>query len=197
MPEVNALDYIDMNLNEVDAWDGASSLIPAGNYELEIAKIEGGQSRAGNPKMVITYKVTEAHEEAEENQAAVDRTVMQSYSLDASNDVTRRRIKALTLAAEVEIDTRGGFNPNDMIGARIFAEARLDTYTETNPTTQERVERNSLRIFRERPAQEAVAPQAAAPPAPEPVPPGNSGRTRGTTSRRGAPRRGRTEAPAR
>jgi hypothetical protein len=61
----------------------------------------------------------------------------------------------------VVLDERGGFNPNDMIGSRILAEARLESFSEVNTVTGKTIERESTKIFKERPA-EIAAPSKPA-----------------------------------
>lgn len=179
----NHLDYIDMGLHEVQPWDGAPTKLAPGDYIVEVTDVKGDQSAAGKPKMVVSYK-TIAALDAERNDDAdredeVGTVIPQSYSLDSSKDGVRRRLRSLTNALGVELDERGGFNPNDMIGQRMLVEARMDSYTETNAMTGDKTQRESCKLIRERPAPEEAAEDPAPPP---------------PASRK---RRGRAAAPAR
>ena len=184
---VVGLEYIDMGLHEVDPWDGTSSLLDPGEYVFRIDKIEGGQSNAGNPKMTVSLFVAEALDEANDKHVGV--TVFQSYVLDRSKDFARKRLKALTEAVGVAVDDRGGFDPNALIEGEFLAEVRRETYTVTDPVTQEKEERPSQRIFRERPVE---AGNGATETAPEPPPPKED-----KPKETGRGRRGRRGAPAR
>ena len=149
MPEQAPLDYIDLGLNDVSASDGSFVLLPPGQYGLEVTKVEGGQSKAGNPKMVLHLKVFAALQEANENQ--IGQVVQSSMVLDKGKEFARRRLKNVVQACGVAIDDRGGFNPQEMLEGRILAEVKLETYTEQNAMTGEKVERPSMRIFNEKP----------------------------------------------
>ncbi|KKK74902.1 hypothetical protein LCGC14_2879120, partial [marine sediment metagenome] len=147
-----ALEYIDLDLNDVEASDGSFETAHPGEYLFEVTAISGGQSNAGKPKMVITYKIIEAITDSDECQAEIEKEVMQSYSLakDAKSDFPRRRIKALVEALGVELDKRGGFDPNDMIGARMIGEVKIEQYDDTNPITKMTTQKTSQKIIRER-----------------------------------------------
>ena len=175
------LDYIDMGLHEVQPWDGAPTKLAPGDYIVEVTDVKGDQSAAGKPKMVVGYK-TIAALDADGNDDAdredqVGTVIPQSYSLDSSKDGVRRRLRSVTGALGIELDERGGFNPNDMLGQQMLIEARMDSYTETNAMTGDKIQRESCKLIRERPAPEEAAAE------PEPPP-----------KRRG---RGRAAAPAR
>lgn len=170
----NGLTYIDVNLNEVDAWDGAVSLVNPGEYLVRCTAVTTGQSQAGKPKLQLTYEVVEAFDEA--NAEMVGRTIIQSQSLDTTSDAVKGRLKSLVLALVGELSERGGFNPEDFIGAEMECEVVAETYTKTNAITGEPEERNTIKIIRER------HPGAEAAPA---EPPPKEQTTRGRSNSRG------------
>ena len=162
------LDYIDMGLHEVDPWDGAAAKLAPGDYIMEVTEVRGDQSNAGKPKMVVNYKavaaITADGNDDKEREDQVGITIPQSYSLDSSKDGVRRRLRSLTNGLGVELDERGGFNPNEMIGAQMIVEARMDSYEETNAMTGAKVQRESCKLIRERPAPEEAAEEPPPPP---------------------------------
>ncbi len=171
-----SLGYIDVNLNEVDAWDGAVSLVNPGEYVMRVTDVKKGQSKAGKPKLVLTYEVVESLTEG--NEEMIGRTVIQSQSLDFSSDAVKGRVKSLVLALTGELSKRGGFDPDAFVDQEMLCEIVAETYSEMNPLTQEPIEKNTISIIRERPVSAADIPETE----PEPPPPeksngrGNRGR---------------------
>lgn len=174
----SGLAYIDVNLHEVDAWDGAISLVNPGEYILRCDDVKQGQSKSGKPKMVLTYTVVEALNE--ENEDMVGRTIIQSQSLDFTSDAVKGRVKSLILALCGEVSKRGGFSPDDFFDKEMLCEVVAQTYTEQNPITNEPIEKNTISIIRERPVSAADEKKAATaePPPPEAAN-GRSSRGRG------------------
>jgi hypothetical protein len=152
----NSLGYLDLGLtDDVEVWDGSVSYVNPGEYIVEVVQVDGGQSNAGGRKAVLHYEVKEAIGDlAEENKDQVGRTIIQSQSLDTSNPksgkVVASRLKSIVTALGVELDKRGGFNADDLIGAQMACEVIADTYTKTDPVTQEKIERATIKVIRER-----------------------------------------------
>lgn len=176
------LGYIDVNLNEVDAWDGSVSLVNPGEYIMKVMDIKRGQSKAGKPKLVLTYEVVESITEG--NEDMIGRTVIQSQSLDFSSDAVKGRVKSLVMALTGELSKRGGFDIDSLLEQEMLCEIVAETYSEMNPLTQEPVEKNTISIIRERPVSAAEVPETE----PEPPPPektngrGSRGRRARTTT---------------
>lgn len=145
---VEGLDYIDLNLNEVDGSDGGFDVTPAGDYIFRVKKIVGGVSKNQNPKMTIHLDVVEALDEA--NDKAVGNTAIASFVLKKDNEFARRRLRHFVQSCGVELDKNGGFNAGDLVDCEFVATVKHEEYTETDPVTQKSVTRNSQRIFRER-----------------------------------------------
>lgn len=142
--------YIDGKLNDVQPYDGGTSLVNPGEYHLKGTKVEGGTSQSGNSKMVITYEIVAAVGDlAQENTDMAGRNIIQSYSLNLTNDTVRARLRSLTEALDVK-DERGGFNAEDIVGAEMVAEVVAQTYTRANPVTAQPEERATLKVIRER-----------------------------------------------
>lgn len=152
----NSLGYLDLGLtDDVEVWDGSISYVNPGEYVVEVVQVDGGQSNAGGRKMVLHYEVKEAiGDRAEENADQVGRTIIQSQSLNTSDPksgkVIASRLKSVITALGVELDKRGGFNADDLIGAQMVCEVISDTYTKTDPVTQEKIERATIKVIRER-----------------------------------------------
>lgn len=152
----NSLGYLDVGLtDEVDVWDGSVSYVNPGEYIVEVVQVDGGQSNAGGRKMVLHYEVKEAIGDlAKENADQVGRTIIQSQSLNTSDPksgkVIASRLKSIVTALGVELDKRGGFNADDLIGAQMACEVISDTYTKTDPVTQEKIEKATIKVIRER-----------------------------------------------
>lgn len=184
----SGLGYVDANLNEVDAWDGASAMVNPGEYHVRCTGVEGGNSQAGNPKMTLTYTILDAvGERAEENKDMVGRTIKQSQSLNLTNDTVKKRLKAILNALIGGPDERGGFEPEALIDAEMVIEVVAQSYSRPNPLTQEPEERTSIKVQRERSVEDYFG--AAEPePAPAPAPSANN--------RPPAANRGRRTPPA-
>lgn len=147
----NGLSYVDAGLNDVAAWDGTSSAVTPGLYHLRCTKVEGGTSNAGKAKMVLSFEIVEAlGDRAEDNADMVGRTIVQSQSLDLSNDTVRSRLAAIVKALLGGPDSRGGFDPEAFIGAEMVAEVAAQEYTKVNALTQEPEKRTSIKIIGER-----------------------------------------------
>lgn len=147
--KVVGLDYIDMELNDVDKWDGSQTRVDPGHYVVRLDKIEGGQSKSGGPKMGVMFRVEEAIENPD-NEKFVGEVIPQSYSLDKTKDVARRRLKSIIEAAGVQLDKRGGFDPKDLINVQIIVEVQKQSYSEVNPLTQAKEQKESTKVLRER-----------------------------------------------
>jgi hypothetical protein len=167
-PNQSGLGYIDAGLtDDITPWDGSFSSINPGDYVFEVTEIKGGQAQSsGNPTMVLSYVAIQALDPINDDQ--VDREVIQSYSLNLTKKGTKRRLKSLLQALGVPIDNRGGFDPNKCIGARMVAEATLNSYKVENPTLGAEPEmRQNCKLIRERPMswldQPAEQPAQAAP----------------------------------
>jgi hypothetical protein len=151
MSDNKGLSYVDAGLNDVSAWDGATSTVNPGEYHLKCTKVEGGTSNAGKAKMVLTFEVVApVGDRAEDNEDMVGRTIVQSQSLDLSNDTVRSRIRALVDAMLGGPDGRGGFEPEAFIEAEMVAEVVAQEYSKANPLTQEPEKRTSIKVIRER-----------------------------------------------
>jgi len=148
----NALGYLDLGLgDDVEPWDGSTSFVKPGEYVVKVTKLEGGQSNAGNRKMVLTYEVIDAiGDRAEENQDQIGRTIVQSVSLASDKDGVARRLKSLFNALVGGTDKRGGVDSKDLLGAEMACEVVAETYTKTDPVTQEKIEKPTIKIIRER-----------------------------------------------
>jgi hypothetical protein len=171
--------YIDANLNDVEPYDGGTSLVNPGEYHLKATKIMGGTSQSGNSKMVVTYEILEAIGDlADENADMKGRTIVQSYSLNLTNDTVRARLRSLTEALGVK-DERGGFDPDGIVDAEMVAEVIAQTYTKSNPVTGQPEERQSLKLIRERNVDDYFDDEPEADkPEPEPKPKTTRGRGR-------------------
>ena len=106
---------------------------------------------AGNRKMVLTYEIKEAlGDRGEENGDQVGRTIVQSQSLDTSKDAVAGRLKSLFTALVGKMDKRGGIEADKLIGAQMVCEVISDTYTKIDPVTQEKIEKSTIKVVRER-----------------------------------------------
>jgi hypothetical protein len=94
-----ALDYIDLGLDEVQPSDGDFAKLKPGEYEFEVVKVEGRQSRAGNPLMAVNYKVARALLEANEDQVGL------TNSLDVASSRSSRHVKWYSTNAVVSTPT--------------------------------------------------------------------------------------------
>jgi len=148
MSDDTGLEYIDLGLNEVDASDGSFTMVPPGDYVFQVEKVTGGQAKSGKPKMTLNIKVMEALDA--ENAKFEGEMIVQSFSLSREKDFPRRRVKSLLEACGVEIDSKGGFHPAELLDTQFVATIKHEEYTETNAVTQAKVVRESMRIFRER-----------------------------------------------
>jgi hypothetical protein len=145
---VEGLDYIDLNLNEVDGSDGGFDVTPPGDYIFSVKKIVGGVSKNQNPKMTVHLTVVEALDE--QNEKAVGNSAIASFVLKKDNEFGRRRLRHFVQSCGVELDNKGGFHAPDLIEREFVATVKHEEYTETDPITQKSVTRSSQRIFRER-----------------------------------------------
>lgn len=175
-----SIGYIDGNLNDVDPYDGGQSLVNPGEYHLKGTKVEGGTSQSGNSKMVVAWEILDAVGDlAEENADMVGRTMLQSYSLNLTNDTVRARLRSLTEALGIK-DERGGFDPNDIVDAEMVAEVIGQTYTKANAVTGQPEERATLKVIRERHLDDYFGEGNGTPePEPEKKPARGRGRGRG------------------
>jgi hypothetical protein len=182
MSDNKGLGYVDARLDEVEAWDGVASLVNPGEYIVEIEKVEGGTAQSGKPKMVLHEKIVEALDEHNDDQTG--RVLIQSQSLDLSNDTVRKRIKAIVTACGVAIDARGGFNAGDLVGRQMLVEVTRGSYTKTNAITGTPEERETASVVRERPVPPLEDEEPEAAPAPEEPKPATSarGRRRGSNA---------------
>lgn len=176
-----ALDYIDLSLNDVEPSDGSFETVSPGEYVFEATAVKGGQSKAGNPKMVVSYKILDAITDADACKGEIGKEVVQSYSLKKDGEFGRRRVKALVLALGVELDERGGFDPSHMIGGTMIAEVKIEQYEEKNPLTGISTQKTSQKVMRERPDPDAASEESEdkAPEPEEKKPAPKRGRGRG------------------
>lgn len=150
--------YIDANLNDenLNAWDGSSSMIDPGEYLFEIVGADVGQSKKGNAQLEVKFKV------ADQNSPMHARECRAWYSLKLDSTAARGRLLNLVKSAGVPIDTRGGFDSQALVGSQLFATVYMEDY-ETNDKDGNPVTRTGTRVSKERPIE--VAKPVAQPPA--------------------------------
>jgi hypothetical protein len=201
-----------VNLNEVEAWDGASSgVLPIGEYVFDVTACTITNAKSSGMA-----------------QLEFDLTVAAGAATDACNGMTKKhwaslspkaaaRVRNLLDACGVGVDAEGGFDSDLFVGTQFIGEVFEDSYEKANLATGGTDTKTNNKIRKERPVsagfegQEApaeTAPATAAPRAParpvapaapaapaRPLPPGTP-RVAGATAP--LPRPGvRAAAPAR
>jgi hypothetical protein len=180
MTEYN--DLIDMNLNDVEAWDGKTSQVEPGEYIFEVEKVSVDQSKKGNPTLAVNFRIIS-------DGAMKGRPMRQSYALMADNEFSRKRMKALVLALGVQLGEKGEFSAQSLIGCQMQGEVIMNEYPAVDPRTGQQIVKQSSKIVGEKAVEGAPAPQAAPPPASAPRNAPIARRAAGTTTPPVAPRR--------
>lgn len=102
---------IDLNLDEVQAWDGNYSMIAEGSYVFEISHAEQKTTSGGNPGLKFTFTVVD---DSPEN----GKTLTKTYSLKAN---VLGRLKAVLQAAGY---TQASIVGSELLGRRFVADVK-------------------------------------------------------------------------
>jgi len=102
------------SLNDVVVND--FSAVPPATYELEIVKVKHQVSQAGNPMLVVQYKIINDDE-------YTGKMVFENVSLVPEALFT---LKAISMATGLEIDS--DFDTDDLIGEVVTAVLDVETY---------------------------------------------------------------------
>jgi Tol biopolymer transport system component len=104
---------IPLDLTNDRAWDGGSSMIPAGTYIVQVSDVQQTQTRSGGAGLRVTFVVDD--ETSAQNGAKVTKT----YSLK-DDPGTRGRLKNLLVAAGNTTFT--SLSPSMLLGRRMIIE---------------------------------------------------------------------------
>jgi hypothetical protein len=148
------IDYIEMGseFNEVRPWDGTASRVEPGDYEVVVKSAVPGQSKQGNSQLEVTYEVVDGPMKG--------RTVRKWYPTKR-NSPGVSRLKALTVAAGVPTDDRGGFAISALLNSHLMITVTEREYPTTDATTGQAVMRTTADVQGER----AIEQPQARPPA--------------------------------
>jgi hypothetical protein len=159
----------DVNLNEVDSWDGSQSgNLPLGEYEFEVTAATPGTAKTGS------------------KQVEFDLVVVAGAETDTVNGATKKhwmyllkscagRTRAMVDACGVQMDANGAFDTDHFIGQHFIAEVYEDTFNKPNLDTGSVDTKITNKIRKERhvsvgfTGQEPVAEVAPTVPAPRPA----------------------------
>lgn len=159
------IDFFEMDLSNVQPWDGTSSRIEAGTYVFEVTEAVSGKSKSsGQPMITLTNKVvSEGPMMGKEQKSWV-----------SLSEKARGRLRSFLDAAQIPYDNKG-FSVSAFVGAQYEADVREEPYQGTDDMGQP-VTRMSTKIVGERTvggapvvAPAPVAPAKAAPAAPAPA----------------------------
>lgn len=154
-----------VNLNEVSAWDGASSSLPPAEYLFEVEDCIVGATSKQNPQLEFNLTVVAGAETDIYNGTSRKHWVVMT-------DKAAGRVRNMLDACGVQMDAEGGFDSDHFIGARFIAEVFEDTYSKPNLETGGSIEKTSNKIRKERPesvgfsSQEGMASAVVAPAVP-------------------------------
>jgi hypothetical protein len=142
-------DYVDANLNEVEAWDGEYQLPEPGDYRVTVKTAKHTTSKSkGTPQIQVQFEV----------EANADGTTTNSKGRSATawyqvQGQGRSRLVSLLKAANVKIDARGGFKISELENAKLLILVKSDSYkkmetdSDGDPTEKEVA---TVRISKER-----------------------------------------------
>jgi hypothetical protein len=150
----------DMRLDdpELKSYDGKQGAkIPPGTYEFEVIGVERKPSKAGNPMLVVEYKVTSPGDQEGDK-------IKQFVTLNPALEVSRARLKCLIEALNVPLLEGGVFNTGAMIGLRMEADVELETEEgKYDPVRNVQVPGKTFsKIVSERPTAVAAQPSSKA-----------------------------------
>jgi len=136
-------DYIELGGMVTDqdaqAWDGSVNFPDPGEYLFEVVGCDKGQSRKGTPQVEITFEVADGE--------ATGKRMKGWYAL---TERAIGRLCAVLNACGVRLDERGGFSTQAVIGARLIATVAENTYTVTDPVTQEPITKTNVKLMGEK-----------------------------------------------
>jgi hypothetical protein len=132
-------------LHEVQAWGGSGGLLPPNSdyvFLIEAAAIETSSGK-GVPQLCINVKVLNTGE-------VQGRTGKFWYNLNFEKGKARERLKALTDACAVALDANGSFDDQQVVGRQFMADVVADSYDKVDPTTNQKITKDTTRIQNER-----------------------------------------------
>lgn len=96
---------LDLNLEDVNAWNGEYSMIAEGSYVFEISNVEQKPTSSGHPGLKFTFTVVDDSSEK-------DKTLTKTYSLKNDPKVLGR-FKAMLVAA--------GYTASSIVGSELLS----------------------------------------------------------------------------
>lgn len=147
----------------IDAWGGEVVQLPPGPYQFKItaADIESKQADDNTTKLqlIVSFEVFSG-----EMAGKTAKSWFQIPSGGKSDDTARKRLKSLTLATGIQLDSKGNFDTAQLIGCKLNADVIQQSYeSKPDPITGHTLTKTMTKIVNERPFAPIIANGAGAP----------------------------------
>ncbi len=138
--------HIGLRLQEVEGWDGKTGGLPPHDDVLFVIEkaTQENSAKKGTPMLKLELMVVDGELRGR-------KAFSQFVIAPDAKEGSRRRLKQLIMATQLQLDQQGGFDDAMLIGRQFVADVVSEPYTETDPATGQVIEKSSSRIINERP----------------------------------------------